>query len=487
MLMAVLVLVVPVFGGEGGYTALTWQIETADSSRAAMRRFGMTRYVIGAKRVGLGLSSSSSGGGASSTDRLQQSAPAGVRRQKVANPLNELLDEAQRDMDKKDFAAAVEPLQKFIAEQPDVAYGHFQLAYAFTALHKTAEARAEYERALAIDPKMAEAYLNLGVLLIDSDAAASVTNLRKGVDLLPAQSHPRYLLGVAQERAGDFAGAAESFEGAYRLDPKNPEPIVYLANLYLRLKRFPDAEAKLRIVLETQPKDGPAMLGLAECLDAEKKAEAADAYRAYLAVQPGDPGARARLVHLLVEHKQYDVALAELDRADADAGGGTSAVPNLDSLRLRAEIQVAQKKWDDAVVTLNQAIALAANDGGLHGELGRIYLQRRDFAGAQKELKIALQTDRKNLDYWKDLSSSYYLAGDCASTLAVLEEIAKMETPGAGPWFIRALCYDKLNQPKPALEAYQTFLSLDQGTNADQVWQAQERSKVLRKALEHKR
>ena len=109
-----------------------------------------------------------------------QSAPAGVRRQKLANPLNELLDEAQRDMDKKDFAAAIDPLQKFIAEQPDVAYGHFQLAYAFTALHKSAEARAEYERALAIDPKMAEAYLNLGVLLIDSDAAASVTNLRKG-------------------------------------------------------------------------------------------------------------------------------------------------------------------------------------------------------------------------------------------------------------------------------------------------------------------
>jgi superkiller protein 3 len=411
-----------------------------------------------------------------------QSAPAGVRRQKLANPLNELLDEAQRDMDKKDFAAAIEPLQKFIAEQPDVAYGHFQLAYAFTALHKNAEARAEYQRALAIDPKMAEAYLNLGVLLLDSDAAASVTNLRKGVGLLPAQSHPRYLLGVAQERAGDFAGAAESFEGAYRLDPKNPEPIVYLANLYLRLKRFPEAEAKFRSVLETQLKDEPAMLGLAECLDAEKKAEAADAYRAYLLVQPGDSRARARLIHLLVEQKQYDAALAELDRADA--GGGAT---NLDSLRLRAEIQVAQKKWDDAVVTLNKAIAQAANDGGLHGELGRIYLQKRDFAAAEKELKIALQTDRKNLDYWKDLSSSYYLGGDCASTLGVLDEIAKMESPGAGPWFIRALCYDKLNQPKPALEAYQKFLSLDQGQNADQVWQAQERAKVLRKVLEHKR
>ncbi len=477
ILLAALLMTAPAFGqtGAGGNSTLTQKTETADSPPNTRRAdspakgggFGMTRLALNT---------------VTTSEGSQQSAPAGVRRQKLANPLNELLDEAQRDMDKKDFAAALDPLQKFIAEQPDVAYGHFQLAYAFTALHKSAEARAEYERALAIDPKMAEAYLNLGVLLIGSDAAASVKNLRKGVDLLPAQSHPRYLLGVAQERAGDFAGAAESFEGAYRLDPKNPEPIVYLANLYLRLKRFPEAETKFRSVLEAQPKDGPAMLGLAECLDAEKKAEAADAYRAYLGVQPGDSGARARLVHLLVEQKQYEAALTELDRAEAG-----STAPSLDSLRLRAEIQVAQKKWDDAVVTLNSAIALAANDGALHGELGRIYLHKRDFAGAEKELKIALQTDRKNLDYWKDLSSSYYLGGDCASTLGVLDEIAKMESPGAGPWFIRALCYDKLNQPKPALEAYQKFLSLDQGQNADQVWQAQERSKVLRKVLEHKR
>lgn len=416
-----------------------------------------------------------------STTPKSQSAPAGARKQRIANPLNELLDEAQRDIEKKQFQAAIEPLQKFIAEQPDVAYGHFQLGYVFTALHKTVEARAEYERAVALDPKMAEGYLNLGVLLIESEPAAAIPNLRKAVELLSSQSRPRYLLGVAQERAGDISAAAESFEGAYRLDAHNPEPILHLADLYLHLARPAEAEAKFRAVLEIEPNNEPAMLGVAESLDAEKKPEAADAYRKYLALKPSDAGARARLVHLLVDQQQYDVALAELDRA------GPGDAPNLDTLRLRADIQIAQKKWDDAIVTINKAAALAPGDAVLHGGLGRLYLQKRDFANAQKELKAALQLDRKNLAYWKDLSTSYYLAGDCPSTLAALAEIAKMETPGPGGWFIRALCYDKLNQPAPALEAYQKFLSLDQGQNADQVWQAQERSKVLRKVLEHKR
>ena len=439
--------------------------------------------------TGLSLCADAQTGGQNSFNKSQsgpQGTVVGARREKVANPLNELLQEAQNDIEKKEFAAAIDPLQKFIAAQPDVAYGHFELAYVYTALQKADEARGEYERTIAIDPKMAEAYLNLGLLFIERDpAGVAAPNLRKAVELLPAQSRPRYLLGVAQENAKDYSGAAESFEGAYRLDPKNLEPILHLANLYVRLQRPADAEKKFRNILEAQPVNAQALQGVAECLAAQKKPEAADAYRSYLAVQPKDSGARAQLVHLLVERQQYDAALAELNRAEV--GRGMDPAATIDLLRMRADIQIAQKKWDDSIVTLNKAIALSPRDAQFHGGLGRIYLQKRDFPDALKELKVALQLDGKNLAYWKDLSSSNYLSGDCVSTLATLDQIAKMETPGAGPWFIRALCYDKLNQPRPALEAYQKFLSLDQGQNADQVWQAQERSKVLRKVLEHKR
>jgi predicted DNA-binding protein YlxM (UPF0122 family) len=62
-----------------------------------------------------------------------------------------------------------------------------------------------------------------------------------------------------------------------------------------------------------------------------------------------------------------------------------------------------------------------------------------------------------------------------------------MEQPGAGTWFIRAICYDKLKQTKLALESYQKFLQLGQDKNPDQVWQAQQRSKVLQRMLEQKR
>jgi superkiller protein 3 len=418
---------------------------------------------------------------ASTRPAQQKSAQPQSRTQKLANPLNDLLDEAQKDIDSNQFEAALTPLQKFIAEKPEIAWAHFQLAYAYTALKRSDEARAEYERATTLDPKMSEAFLNLGILLSEKDPAAAVAPLRRAVELLPAQSRPRFLLGLAQERSGDIPAATESYEAALHLEPRDVETVIHLGNLYVGLKRYADAESKFRAALELEPKSAPALFGLAQTLDAQKKPEAADAYREYLAANPDNPAARSRLIHWLLDQKQYDAALAELDRAEA------GKPPTLDSLRSRADIQIAQKKWDDSIVTLRKAIALAPSDAPLHGGLGRVYMQKRDFPSAEKEIKAALQLDRNNLAYWKDLSSTYYLGGNCPATISTLDLIAKAETPGPGEWFIRALCYDKLNQPKPALEAYEKFLELDQDKNPDQVWQAQQRSKVLRRMLDQKR
>jgi Flp pilus assembly protein TadD len=404
-----------------------------------------------------------------------------TRSQKLANPLNDLLDEAQRDIDKKEFAAAIEPLQKVIAEEPSIAFPHFQLAYVFTALQRTDEARAEYERAIAIDPKMTAAYLNLGILLVDKEPAAAVVPLKKALELTPAESRLRFLLGIAQERSQDYAGAVETLEAASKLDPRDTETLEHLGTLYLGLKRPAEAEPKFRVVLEAKPNDAVALLGLAKSLDAQNKPGVTEAFKNYLAEQPADKAARERLLFLLIDEKKYDSALAEINLADTVRG------PTSESLRERADILVAQKKWDDAIVVLRNAEALDPRDAQLHGGLGRLMMQKRDFASAEKELKTALALDGTNLTYLKDLNSTYYLSGSYAAALATMDEIAKREKPSAFTFFIRGLCYDKLNQPKPALAAYQTFLATTTDKNTDQVWQATERSKVLQRMLEGKR
>ncbi len=177
-----------------------------------------------------------------------------------------------------------------------------------------------------------------------------------------------------------------------------------------------------------------------------------------------------------MEQKQYDAALAESEKMTAP--GGT---PSLETLKLRADIQIGANQTDAAIATLQQAIVLAPQDAQLHGGLGRLYLGKRDFPNAEKEIKAAINLDKNNIVYWTDLSSTYYLSGNCPATLSALDLIARVETPNAGAVFIRALCYDKLNQVLPALDAYKKFLELDQNRNADQVWQAEQRIHVLEK------
>ncbi|HXR33130.1 MAG TPA: tetratricopeptide repeat protein [Verrucomicrobiae bacterium] len=407
--------------------------------------------------------------------------PPQARTQKLRNPLNDLLDEAQADLDKNDFEAALVPLQKFLAEKPDVAFAHFQLAYALTAVKRTDEARVEYQKAAQLDPKMAEAQLNLGILLLEKDPSAAAGPLRKATELLPAQTRPRFLLGLALERSGDVAGATASFEAASHLDPNDVETLTHLGAMYLLSSRPADAEGKFRHALEIQPQSPMALQGLAQSLDAQKKPDAAEAYRNYIAVQPGDAAARNRLIHILIEQQQYDAALAEIDRATA------GQQPAVETLMLRADVQIAQRKLDDAIITLRQAVALAPNDAHLHGGLGHVLLQKRDFPAAEKELKNALQLDRNNLAYWKDLSSVFYLSENYPATLSALDLIAKAETLNAGQWFIRALCYDKLDEVRPALDAYRKFLELDQNKNPNQVWQANQRIHVLEKRAQNKK
>jgi Flp pilus assembly protein TadD len=401
--------------------------------------------------------------------------------QKLRNPLNDLLDEAQANLDKNDFAGAIVPLQKFIAEKPDVAFAHFQLAYAYTGLKRASEAKPEYERAIVLDPKFFEAYLNLGTLLLESAPEEAVAPLRKAVELQPAQNHPHYLLAVALDRSGDEAGAVGEFQRILSLQPDDPMALRYLGWYFLRHQKPAEAEARFRQSLQLEPKDRKSLLGLAESLDAQQKPEAAAAYQEYLEDNAGDEQVRNQLVRSLIDQKRYDAALAELAKVPE------TGHPSEETLKLRADIQVAQKKNSDAIESIKQALILKPQDAQLHGELGRLYLGIRDFPNAQKELSVALRIDPTNIVYLKNLTSTYYLGGNYPMAIAGLDAVAKVETPNAGQWFIRALCYDKLVQIQPALDAYRKFLELDQNKNPDQVWQANQRIHVLQKIADKKK
>jgi hypothetical protein len=63
----------------------------------------------------------------------------------------------------------------------------------------------------------------------------------------------------------------------------------------------------------------------------------------------------------------------------------------------------------------------------------------------------------------------------------------KREPLPLGSWFIRASCYDKLDQKPQALAAYQKFLSMNTDENSDMYFEAAARARTLTREIAEKK
>jgi Flp pilus assembly protein TadD len=442
---------------------------------------GAFGVVLGAALLALAGASSAQTVGTSRTKIPQD--PAAIE-------LNRLLAAAQDAVSKNDYASAAQDYRDYLAKKPDDAVVHYDLGYAYTALQKPADAESEYEKAIALDPKMAAAYQNLGVTLIPMDPAAAIVPLQRAAELMPEDARTKWLLGIALEATKKDAAAIEQYQAAEKLDAKNVEIRNSLGFALLRAGRAGEAETEFRAALSLLPPGqtaggaaDQAHKGLLQALLAQKKNdEAAAEMGAYLSGHPNDAAMQLEHASLLVEAGKDDDALAELDKA------ATAEPESLRALKLRALIYFHKKQYDNDVTVLTKAIALAPHDPELTAQLGHAYLEKKDYANAVTVLVAALNMDQQNIDVLKDLVAAEYLNKNYAATLHGLDVLAQKETPAMGSWFVRATCYDKLGQVAPALEAYKKFLEMNKDENSDMYFEATARVRTLtREVANHKR
>ena len=396
-------------------------------------------------------------------------------------PAESLAVQAEQAIEKKEFERAAELLRRYLAGHPNDSVAHFQLGYAATALRHKAEARAAYEKAAELDPKLAAAHLNLGLLLLDDQPSAAVEPLRRAAELQPGRAQPRFLLGRALERSGKLTEAIAAYQSAAEIAPDNFDTRFALARAQLASGAATDAEANFRRALELRADFAPARAGRAESLIAQGKLEpAATELEAYLAAQPEDAESRVQLASLYFDLGRYDAALAQLEKVPA-APASAARVENL-----RGEALVKLRRMNDAAAAFTRAAQAAPHDAAVHARLGRVLLELRDFPAAERALQAALALDANLLDAWRDLTSVYYLAEKHAEALRALELLGQRETLLPGSWFIRATCYDKLGRKPEALAAYEKFLALDQGRSETQNFQARQRVRVLSRELKRR-
>jgi len=408
-----------------------------------------------------------------------------ARKQSLSDPsasaLNNLLVKADAAIKSQDYAAAAKDLEDYLAQRPQEASAHFQLGYAYTGLGRTADARAEYQRATELDPKMSEAFLNLGLSELASDPAAAVAPLQRAVELMPSEAQPKIILASALARSGKLDDAIRQYQAANELDGRNYALHLGLAEALSAKGRLSDSENEFRAAIALDGSDPAAHLGLGNCLFAQKKySEAANELAIYLKAQPHDEKTRMARISALIETAKYDDAVAELDRSAA------SAQPNVAYLKLRYEALAGAKRNDEALATLLKAAALAPQDAEIHFKIGQAALDKKDYRSAVREFATALGIQPADNLSLAGLVSAEYLGKNYAEALKAIDLLSQRETLPPASLFARADCYDKLGKKQEALDAYEKFLAVNTDRNGDMYFAASARARDLRRELKIK-
>ena len=110
----------------------------------------------------------------------------------------------------------------------------------------------KYKQALELDPRYATAYAKLALayfrlyVMHGNSAAVSAarSNCDKALSLNPDSVEAHLALSSVLEYTGDKDGASREIEKALSIDPVNPRTLIYQAQLYSRLNRWPEAERR---------------------------------------------------------------------------------------------------------------------------------------------------------------------------------------------------------------------------------------------------
>jgi Flp pilus assembly protein TadD len=371
--------------------------------------------------------------------------------------------------------AAVQAFGRALAADPQDYFAHFNLALAYGALLRDAEAAAEYRKTLELKAGLFEAELNLGMLLMrDKEPADALPLLEAAAAQKPAEFQPRFFLAEAQLETGEAEKAAESFRLAVTANPKTAEAYLGLAHALARQDKLAEAAPYFRQAAQLDPSFRDNLLDLARRYENDgQTAEAMAIYREF----PGNTGAQERLGVLLLESKQYADAVARLEETYAKAPTAANRVA-------LAQACVLNRQLDKAVPLFDKAVAESPADFELRMGYGRTLRDLRRFPAAAAQFQEAARLKPGDAQARSELAAVLYMTGDFQQSLANLDRARELGMDIAGNWFLRAIILDKLRQLKPALEAYQRFLSMSDGKNPDQEFQAKQRARILQREMD---
>ena len=298
---------------------------------------------------------------------------------------------------------------------PNNAEAHKNAGLALEELGKLGAAEEQYKEALRIKPDYAYAHSDLDMVLDDKkDFDGAVKEYRQALALGFNGSEEHYLLGLALDHKGDSAAAVNEYRESKAMDPTRFDARQNLSSDLIRLRLYPEALGELQEMEKMFPNEEVChrCIGMA-LFDMGRYPEAAKEYHIAIRLDPADPDNHLALGTLLDAQNDLDGALKEFLIAEPqDSTSGSD-----DAYRAAGRIYLAKKDYADAEKQLKPAELLDAADWNVHELYGQALEGLGEQQAAVAEFRQGISLNPNQVTLMIEYAGAMEKSGDWADAI----------------------------------------------------------------------
>jgi len=337
----------------------------------------------------------------------------------------------------------------------------------------------ELKSAVQQNPRFALGYAALGEayrlkFLMDRNPASveqSLANCRTALELDKRLPVVHTTLGHLRSKLGENDLAVQEFQQVLDINPRDADAMIGMAGVYERMTRIPDAEATYKRAIALRPDYWEGYRALAEFYGRQKRVQDSIAqYRRIIELTPDNPEAYSDLGVEYMELQDSQSASA----AEAALQKSIQLAPNYQAYMNLGWLYIQQKRYQDSIAPTRKAIELNDRDWRVWSNLQLAYTWLKDdqnmLRAREKVVTLLGQYVSVNpRDERAQSMLSMLYAEDKSRELAISHAKAALALAPNDPWILSDIAetYENLGDRKLAIQY--AVQSLDRGYSVDDL------------------